>query len=166
MPPIWLAAAALLLLANAAKVPASIEITVIAGDEENEDAVLAHEVVEIPRKGMEAYYAMRKSSIAMDAMELGGKSVVMGIAGVRSRLPKTGWILEHTHAGHAHPNVNLGEIHVRPGDALLWRLMALGTQPSPEPLAMSAADSFVEEEEEVEEAEEEAASELDDDGDL
>jgi len=55
-------------------------------------------------------------------------------------LPKTAWILSHTHAGHTSPNVNLAETKVMPGDELVWRLYQIGKQPKPEPKASAAAD--------------------------
>ena len=135
----WLSLAAIGVLASSI-----VEIVVIAGDAENEDAEVARYTVDVPAAGMSAYYAMRRSPLKMDVMELGGKSVVMGLAGIRHQLPQTGWILFHTHNQHTHPNVNLAETHVRPGDTLLWRLMKMGTQPTPEPLATSAVDAETE----------------------
>jgi hypothetical protein len=47
-------------------------------------------------------------------------------------LPKTAWILAHTHAGRTWQNVNLAETRAFPGDELVWRLYKIGTQPTPE----------------------------------
>ena len=64
----------------------------------------------------------------------GGKSVVVAIAGVSQRIPRTAWILTYTKAdGNVWPNVNLALTTVMPGDTLTWKLYKIGEQPTPRP---------------------------------
>ena len=98
------------------------------------DVEVGAATVSVPASGMSAFYAMKRSSVAFDSIELGGKSVVTAIAGVAAPLPGShAWVLTHGEAatGESWPNVNLAETVVRPGDSLEWRRLRLGSQPTP-----------------------------------
>ena len=61
--------------------------------------------------------------------------VVTELAGLRSSLPRTAWILTHVPAG-GRPrrfNVGMGDVDVRAGDVLEWRLWSLADMPPAEP---------------------------------